>query len=114
MRSRASLACALALGLWRTASAAETSAPPQNAAVFAESQEIFSPLLADPRETQLSASYYRRHGDNLGEVALGHSWGMSRWYAQHGKWAFQWDIEGMAYSQFQVSGSVNKFETVDF
>ncbi len=85
---------------------------PQSRVAFGQSNEIFSPLLADPREIQLSTSYYRHHNTNTGEVALGHTWGMSRWYM--GKWAFQWDLAGMAYSQFLVSGDVNKFETVDF
>ncbi|HVA66653.1 MAG TPA: DUF1207 domain-containing protein [Elusimicrobiota bacterium] len=75
---------------------------------------VFRPLLADPREIQLSASYYRLQGHNDADVALGHSWGMARWASANGSWLLQWDIEGMAYSRFQVSGGVNKFETVDF
>lgn len=93
---------------------AVTGEAPANAVVFAQSHDVFSPLLADPREIQLSAQYYRQYGNNVGDVALGHSWGMSRWYTRDRKWTFQWDIEGMAYSRFLVSGSVNKFETVDF
>jgi len=75
---------------------------------------VFQPLLADPREIHLGASYYRLRGHNDADVALGHSWGMTRWKSAAGSWVWQWDIEGMAYSRFQVSGGVNKFETVDF
>ncbi len=74
---------------------------------------VFRPLLADPREIQLGASYYRFRGQNESDIALGHSWGMTRWESSGGL-TWQWDIEGMAYTRFQISGGVNKFETVDF
>lgn len=93
---------------------AETTEAAPPSVVFAQSNDVFSPLLADPREIQLGVQYYRQYGNDVGDVALGHSWGMSRWYSRDRRWAFQWDIEGMAYSRFLISGSVNKFETVDF
>ena len=82
--------------------------------VFPHSYEIFQRLLADPREIQLSASYYRQQGFNRADAVLGNSWGMSRWYAQEGAWALQWDLEAMAFSRFTLSGGINEFETVDF
>lgn len=48
----------------------------------------------------------------MGDAALGHSWGMARWKV--GETDLQWNLEGMAYSRFQVSGDVNKFQAVDF
>ena len=78
-------------------------------------QEVFTPLIADPREVQLSASYYRYHGNNDADVGLGRSWGLLRWRTGlMSDWLWQLDVEGMAYSRFQISGGVNKFETVDF
>lgn len=82
--------------------------------VFPRSEELFRPLLADPRHIQLGASYYRLNRRNLSDVALGHSWGMARWFSSAGSWAFQSNIEAMAYSRFELAGSVNEFETVDF
>ncbi|MHB2026279.1 MAG: DUF1207 domain-containing protein [Elusimicrobiota bacterium] len=82
--------------------------------VFPNSWELFKPLLADPREIQLGASYYRFHGNNDADVALGRDWGLTRWQSADGLWLWQWDIEGMAYSRFQIGAGVNKFETVDF
>ncbi len=82
---------------------------------FPNGGEVFTPLLADPREIQLSASYYRREGENDADVALGHSWGLVRWRTGIlSDWLWQLDVEGMAYSRFQVGGGINEFETVDF
>lgn len=82
--------------------------------VFPRAEELFFPLVADPRHIQLGASYYRQNGRNLADTALGHSWGLVRWYGKKDRWAYQWNIEAMAYSRFELGGSVNKFETVDF
>ncbi|MBI4376018.1 MAG: DUF1207 domain-containing protein [Elusimicrobia bacterium] len=82
------------------------------AQVFPRSDEVFRKLLADPRQIQLWASYYRHEGRNTGDVGLGHSWGMRRWLWK--EWTLQRDIEGLANSRFLLSGSVNEFQTVDF
>lgn len=83
-------------------------------AAFPKGGEVFLPLLADPREIQLSASYYRR-GENDADVALGHSWGLVRWRTGIlSDWLWQLDVEGMAYSRVLVGGGVDELETVDF
>ncbi len=75
--------------------------------------DVFQALLADPREMQISAAYYRLGGQNTGDVGLGHSWGMARWNLAD-RWQVQSDIAGLAYSRFRVSGSVNELQTIDF
>lgn len=82
--------------------------------VFPESEKVFRPLVADPRRVQLGASYYRLDGKDRSDVALGHSWGMSRWWSRNDYWMMQWNIEAMAYSRFTIGSSLNSFETVDF
>ncbi|NNN05715.1 MAG: DUF1207 domain-containing protein [Elusimicrobia bacterium] len=82
---------------------------------FPQGAQVFTPLIADPRETQLSASYYRLNGRNDADVALGHAWGIIRWRTGIlSDWLWQLDFEGMAYSRFQLGGGINKFEAVDF
>jgi len=82
---------------------------------FPKAEEVFPPLTADPRETQLALSYYRRQNKDDSDVALGHSWGLLRWRSgEFNDWLWEWDMEGMAYSRFQMGVGVNKFETVDF
>lgn len=80
---------------------------------FTARREVFHPLMADPREVQILGSFYEYQGHNTGDVALGHSWGMARWSTTN-DWKLQWDVEGMGYSRFRVSGGVNEFETIDF
>jgi hypothetical protein len=104
---------ALALLLAAPAAAQESPAPAPRWDFFTGRREVFHPLLADPREIQITGSYYRLHGDNVADVALGHSWGMARWSTIN-RWRLQWNIEGMAYSRFKLSGAVNQFDTVDF
>lgn len=83
--------------------------------VFPKADEIFPRLLADPRHTRISASYYRQRGRNLSDLVLGHAWGLARWRTGlEGQWLWESDIEGMAYSRFHVTGGINEFETVDF
>lgn len=48
--------------------------------MFPESEQVFQHLEADPRRVQLGAAYYRLDGQNRADVALGHSWGMTRWH----------------------------------
>ncbi|MDE2492044.1 MAG: DUF1207 domain-containing protein [Elusimicrobia bacterium] len=85
--------------------------------LFPRPNEIFPLLLADPRQIQLSASYYRLDGQNTSDIALGHSWGLTRGRVGTGTplpWLWEADVEGMAYSRFKVAGGVNEFQTVDF
>ena len=96
---------------------AALSAPAAAASVdlFPRPNEVFPLLIADPRHTQLSASYYRIDGQNTSDIALGYSWGLTRWRAgELQDWLWEFDVEGMAYSRFQIGGGINKFETVDF
>lgn len=82
--------------------------------LFPESERVFRQLEADPRRIRLGASYYRLDGKDLSDIALGHSWGMTRWFTNDDYWTWQWSLEAMAYSRFTISGSLNSFETVDF
>jgi hypothetical protein len=84
----------------------------EKVSIFPRPYQVFQPLFADPRQIQLGAYYYRLNGQNMGDVALGHSWGMARWSTRG--WEMQWNVEGMAYSRFQISGDVNKFQAIDF
>lgn len=102
------LLASLALLAAQTARAAE----PQ---MFPLSDELFRRLLADPRQAQTRLSYYREYGLNLADAALGNTWGLLRWQDLGGSgWDAQWNVEGMAYSRFKLSGGVNEFEAVDF
>lgn len=99
------------------APAATPPSPPQlaRAGGFPRGNEVFPRLLADPRSTQIQASYYRMSGDDLADVALGHSWGLARWRTgELLQWLWQADIEGLAFSRFKLSGGVNEFQTIDF
>ena len=96
---------------------ASLSAPAAAASVdlFPRPNEIFPLLIADPRHIQLGASYYRLDGRNTSDIALGHSWGLTRWRSGSLQdWLWESDVEGMAYSRFTIGGGVNEFETVDF
>jgi len=82
---------------------------------FPKGGEVFTPLLADPREIQLSVDDYRLRGENDSDLALGHSWGLVRWRTGLlSDWLWQIDVEGMAYSRFQGVGGAAEFETADF
>lgn len=85
----------------------------ESSAGFSPEGHLFHKLLADPRQVQLLLSYYRMSGKNMGDVALGHRWGMDRWEDRWGD-QYQWDIEGMAYSRFQVGLDMNYLETIDY
>lgn len=96
---------------------ASLSAPAAAASVdlFPRPNEIFPLLIADPRHIQAGASYYRLDGRNTSDIALGHSWGLTRWRSGALQdWLWESDFEGMAYSRFTIGGGVNEFETVDF
>lgn len=80
---------------------------------FTARREVFHPLLADPREIQITTAYYSLHGEHTADVALGHSWGLARWSTTN-DWRLQWNVEGMAYSRFKLSGAINEFDTIDF
>ena len=95
--------------------ALSTPAAAASVDLFPRPNEIFPLLIADPRHTQLSTSYYRMNGQNTADIALGGSWGLTRWRTGSLQdWLWEWDVEGMAYSRFVIGGGVNKFETVDF
>ena len=110
-RSDASRAAALAATLLLVPLGAHANSP---YGFFPESEQVFRRLIADPRHIQLGAAYYRLDGRDIGDVALGHSWGMTRWYSNNDYWTWQWNIEAMAYSRFMIGGALNDFETVDF
>jgi hypothetical protein len=77
--------------------------------------EIFPLLIADPRHIQTSASYYRLDGQNASDLALGGSWGLTRWRTGPLQdWLWEADVEGMAYSRFLIGGGCDEFQTADF
>ncbi len=86
---------------------------PQNDSGLYPDGHLFHKLIADPRQVQLLMSYYQLQGENMGDVALGHRWGMDRWSDRWGD-QYQWDLEGMAYSRFQVGLGINYLETIDY
>jgi len=87
----------------------------QDTSAFPETDRIFHRLLADPRQAQTSARYYRQAGDDMADIALGNSWGMIRWTGLGlGGWQLQWNVEGMAYTRFKLGGGINEFQTIDF
>ena len=103
-----SLASALLLA------ALSTSAAAASADLSPRPNEVFPLLIADPRHIQLSASYYRLDGRNDSDIALGHSWGLTRWRAGALQdWLWEADVEGMAYSRFRIGGGINELETAD-
>lgn len=114
MRGRRALAAAALL--------AALCAPPARSqnlqyGVVPETDRLFRRLLADPRQPQTTVRYYRLAGKNLADVALGNTWGMARWRlpgAGGEDWLFQFNVAGMGYSRFRLSGSVNEFQTIDF
>ncbi|MDX6770710.1 MAG: DUF1207 domain-containing protein [Elusimicrobiota bacterium] len=77
--------------------------------------EVFPPLLADPRQVQMSGSFYRHRGRNAFDLGLGRAWGLKRWRSGEDR-SLLWeaDLEGMSYSRFRVESGRGDFETVDF
>lgn len=107
-------ATAVLLVLLIVTSRAHADEPPRSD-LFPDSHHLFARLLADPRQAQTSARYYRLNGRNTADVALGNTWGMQRWNLGRDRdWQVQWNIEGMGYSRFLLSGSINEFQTIDF
>lgn len=105
----------LRLALILTALTASRAAAEEKGPPFPETGILFSRLTADPRQVQTGAQYYRLGGRDIGDVALGKTWGLRRWYyGVGGDTAVQVDAEGMAYTQFHTTGGINEFETVDF
>jgi len=102
----------LAAALLFPAAAARANSSPYG--VFPDTDRVFRELMADPRHVQLGVSYYRFAGRDEADAALGHSWGMARWYVHDDHVVVQWNVEGMAYSRFILGGGVNEFQTVDF
>ncbi|HVE15015.1 MAG TPA: DUF1207 domain-containing protein [Elusimicrobiota bacterium] len=101
----------LALALLLAPAAARAAEP----AMFPLSEELFHRLLADPREIQTSLSYYHRDGSSFADAALGNTWGLLRWSDVNGTGTdVQWNLAGMAYSRFRLSGGVNEFQGADF
>lgn len=84
--------------------------------VFPPSDEIFRRVPADPRQAQTSVRYYRSAGENMGDVALGNTWGLMRWSkpGDRASWTYQLSAEGMGYSRFLLSGGINEFQAIDF
>jgi hypothetical protein len=109
-RRLAKLLVALILILVAGRAFGEEKGPP-----FPEVGVLFPRLVADPRQAQTTAVYYRLAGEDMADVALGDTWGLRRWYfGESGDTAVQADVEGMGYSQFKLSRGVNEFETIDF
>lgn len=83
-------------------------------AAFPDAEDVFRQPVADPRRIQLSAAYYRLRGDDVSDIALGHSWAMARWRPRERDWTWQWNLEAMAFSRFTLGGDVNEFQAIDF
>jgi hypothetical protein len=104
----------LLLALLAGASARAYGDDPPRPNSFPTANELFHRVLADPRQSQTSALYQRLQGMNVAELALGNTWGIHRWRVGSRGLSIQWDVDGMAYSRFKLSGGINEFQTVDF
>ena len=73
--------------------------------LFPKSGEIFAPLLADPRQPRLSASYYRLHSADQSDLAVGGARGLLRTRVGRDlSWLGQWEAEAMARARIGRNG----------
>lgn len=77
---------------------------------FPPADEIFSKLLAAPKQFQFGKAHYNVGGRTLSDLSLGHSWGLLRGRAGDQLWLWQWDARALALSRW-AGGSL---EAADF
>jgi hypothetical protein len=77
--------------------------------------ELFAPLQADPRELQYAVRLVEPVSHKLlGEAALGDYLGLYRWALPWDQSYLQWSVGGGVFARFDMAGTSNDLETVDF
>ena len=95
----------------------------EGAVVFPQDQ-IFCPVLADPKEARSFVSFLRGtfrslddptgKGTNIGSVGLGDSFGLVRWGGPSPGEGLQLDVVGSIFAQFALSTSSNDLINADY
>src|SRR6266849_964573 len=76
-------------------------ATPMRTGLFTDAKEVFRPLIADPREIQLSLKAMQRVSHKLnGEAAIGDYFGLYRWALPPSDSYLQWSVAGGAFGRF--------------
>jgi hypothetical protein len=77
--------------------------------------ELFRPLLADPRELQYALRYSVPVSQKaVGKAAMGDYLGIYRWKLPWEAAYLQFSIGGGVFGRFDLAGTSNNFESVDF
>jgi hypothetical protein len=129
-----SIALAMALLLLAWPCAAQTTPAPRcgtgvheaeaHGAVLFPEDQIFCPVLADPKEARSFVSILRGtfrslydlsgEGTNIGSVGLGDSFGLLRWGGPSPGEGLQLDVVGSIFAQFAVSAPSNDLINADY
>jgi hypothetical protein len=114
--------------------AAQTTPPPKcgtgvheaeaEGAVFFPQDQIFCPILADPKEARSFVSFLRGtfrslddpsgEGTNIGSVGLGDSFGLVRWGGPSPGEGVQLDVVGSIFAQFATAAPSNDLINADY
>jgi hypothetical protein len=92
--------------------------------VFFPQDQIFCPLLADPKEARSFVSFLRGtfpslddpsgKGTSIGSVGLGDSFGLVRWGGPRAGEGVQLDVVGSIFAQFDLGASSNDLINADY
>ena len=88
---------------------------PGHLGLFANAKDVFKPLLADPRELQLSlrqttpVSY-----KNVGDVAVGDYFGLYRWALPWENAYVQWSLGAGVFARFDLVAVEKTSEVIDY
>src|SRR5262245_38423039 len=92
--------------------------------VFFPEDQIFCPLLADPKEPRSFASFLRGtfrslgdpsgKGTNVGSIGLGDSFGLIRWGGPSPGEGVQVDVVGSIFAQFALDAPSNDLINADY
>jgi hypothetical protein len=120
--------------LFAYSAAAQTSSPPRCGTgvheaealgtVFFPEDQIFCPVLADPKEARSFASFLRGtfrsiadpsgEDTNIGSVGLGDSFGLVRWGGPDAGEGLQLDVVGSIFAQFALNAPSNDLINADY
>lgn len=82
--------------------------------LFPRSGTLFSPLIADPQDTNTHTYYTNMNNDNVVDFNLGHSFGLYKWYLFYGDVIAQLDLSGVIMSRFSLKPEINTLESTNF
>jgi hypothetical protein len=83
--------------------------------LFANAKEVFRPLLADPREVQLALRLVTPVSrKNLGDIAVGEYFGLSRWALPWQDSYLQWSIAGGIFARFDLVSDQKDSQVIDY